>query len=151
VSGRGYVEEAQGGLLRRLARREAAMSELTPKLAGDFNWDGFPPLRIKAMVKFMIHCLCDAFQCVTYVVTCRWNIEINGFVIEFHNNACLNHAIISNVLVDLFDSDDFPVPIPDPEAAAETTTTARAGLAHALAPIGRHMTAQRSRTHGRPS
>jgi hypothetical protein len=37
VPGRGYVEEAQGGLLRRLARREAAMSELTPKLAGDFN------------------------------------------------------------------------------------------------------------------
>jgi hypothetical protein len=56
VPGRGYVEEAQGGLLRRLARRDAAnMSELTPQ----------------------------------------------------------------HVLVDLFNSDDFPVPIPDPEAAAE--------------------------------
>jgi hypothetical protein len=31
----------------------------------------------------------------------------------------MNELTPQHVLVDLFDSDDFPVPIPDPEAAAE--------------------------------
>jgi hypothetical protein len=46
VPGRGCVEEAQGGLLRRLARREAVnMSELTPlQLVVDLFDDGDLPV-----------------------------------------------------------------------------------------------------------
>ena len=44
------------------------------------------------------------------------------------------------VLVDLFDSDDFPVPIPDPEAAAEIVVQRLLDAGFEIKPAERHRT-----------